>query len=71
MVLTQGEKMVWAATFAQTYADLRRVSDGDATFAGVLAGASAVEGMRKCEKELRDSGDDKAQMLRAMLGDEG
>ena len=84
MILTQGEKMVWAAAFASA---LKANSDcylngPDGRRARLIAtdrGGAAVRTMRRSLKDAEDAFDhdrnsineDDLLMLRAMLGDEG
>jgi len=71
MILTQGEKMVWAVAFLSEVAASRlRLYDSHTAklCSLVTAGDEAVEMLREAGECLQ--GED-YQMLRAMLGDEG
>lgn len=69
MILTEGEKMVWAAAFA--------LECSTSAFPNEVAGAAArraalsVGAMREAENQIENEDDEMKQMLRAMLGDEG
>jgi hypothetical protein len=81
MILTQGEKMVWAAAFVSGLDLVRKGGrDDDSPNAIIWACARAarmVDLMRRgkefvtAELPSNDSGPEDEQMLRAMLGDEG
>ena len=85
MILTQGEKKVWAVTFAMKYADgpainpLSSEAQKRRCQARFLAMA-AVHAMRAALNDAEDGASgpgvgvtsaDEVAMLRAMLGDEG
>jgi hypothetical protein len=84
MILTQGEKMVWAAAFASAMkansACYLNGPDGKrARLIAIDGGGATVRMLRRALKEAEDAFDhdqnliteDDLQMLRAMLGDEG
>jgi len=62
MILTQGEKMVWAAAFVKTKS---LKSARDAVWSLRELESIATNGLQV------DDDDENLQMLRAMLGDEG
>ena len=76
MILTQGEKMVWAAAFVSDFRE--RVRRNGLSGQGPLVVILPVEtahasiiALRAAQDQLKDDGSEAAQMLRAMLGDEG
>lgn len=86
MVLTQGEKMVWVAAFMcereRVVATLDRTTTtneamrigGKAVRLGVESAAGTVKQLRSKREEIEGyygEDSDVAQMLRAMLGDDG
>lgn len=77
MILTQGEKMVWAAAFVQSYEKYGRNSIGIPAKAEQIActvnatnlAESMIKELRKATK-LEGVHEGAMQMLRAMLGEE-
>lgn len=72
MILTQGEKMVWAAAFKSSMG--KCPSDMEGVLAARVGAASAggfVRFMREAAANPGNLKDEDLQMLRAMLGDEG
>lgn len=79
MILTQGEKMVWAAAFVAELSATCASLEGDRKLrrtTAVMRGMQAVDQARIALREMDSEGyeeirHDAVQMLRAMLGDEG
>ncbi len=75
MILTQGERMVWAAAYVE-YVEKRIAEFG---MCGIGGAAKAADHAGVVVQSMRDAADlveerleaDRVQMLRAMLGDEG
>jgi len=77
MIMSQGEKMVWAAAFVDELKTSSAASEGDKSLRRLLAvtrGRMAVDqariALRELEKATKDD-HETIQMRRAMLGDEG
>lgn len=72
VILTQGEKMVWAATFVHSAFDQdSAMPDQERADKAAVAGQAAVKLMRIAKCPDGEENCTTTQMLRAMLGDEG
>lgn len=72
MILTQGEKMVWAAAFVTSaFSHDAAMPDRERADKAAVAGQAAVKLMRFAKCPDGEENCTTTQMLRSMLGDEG
>jgi hypothetical protein len=72
MILTSGERMVWAAAFVEKRSKDRRRNGVCYAEQAVCEACAAVRDLRRAQAYAGEDLSEEAQgMLRAMLGDEG